>query len=83
MSDEQASLYDLAMFLVTNLADHADSVRIAPKQRHGFTTFEVDVADEDLGKVIGRQGRVANALRQVMKAAGLKAGCKVSLEILS
>jgi len=83
VADAQTALQPLAEFLVTNLVDHPEGVRISLAERYGVTTFEVDVADGDLGQVIGRRGRVANALRQTMKAAGQKAGCKVSLEILS
>jgi predicted RNA-binding protein YlqC (UPF0109 family) len=47
------------------------------------TVYEVSVAPEDLGKVIGRQGRIANALRHVVKAAAMKTNQRATVEIIS
>ena len=52
-------------------------------EKDGATVIELKVAPEDMGKVIGRQGRIAKALRTVVKAASQKANVKVVVEIIS
>jgi predicted RNA-binding protein YlqC (UPF0109 family) len=60
---------ELVEFLVKALVSDPDSVRVEEIDDNGDTLFEVHVADDDLGRVIGREGRVANAIRTVTKAA--------------
>lgn len=72
----------LIEILVKALVDHPDAVAIDEFQDNSSVTYEVTVDPEDLGKVIGKQGRVANALRTVAKAAALKDHKNVFVKIL-
>ena len=73
---------DLVEFLVRSLVDDPDAVEVEEFDEDGDLVLEVTVADDDLGRVIGRGGRVANALRAVMKAAATRAEKRVVVEIL-
>ncbi len=67
--------------LVSLLVDEPDDVEVSERQDRGRTCFEIWVADDDLGKVIGRQGRTARALRALLEARGESAGRRYALEI--
>lgn len=73
----------LIEYLVKALVDEPDQVDINEIPGEDATTYEVRVAPEDLGKVIGKQGRIANALRTVAKAAAMKDKKKVYVEIVA
>lgn len=74
---------ELVEFLAKSLVDNPDGVAISEHDREGRTTvYELRVAPGDLGKVIGRQGRTARALRSILSAAGSKAGRRYVLDIL-
>ena len=70
-------------YLVKELVDEPESVTITEVPGEESTTYEVRVAPGDLGKVIGKQGRIANALRTVAKAVAMKAKKKVYVEIVA
>ena len=76
-------LQRLVEILVTGLVVHPDQVRITAVETPRAVTFEVRVADSDMGKVIGRRGRVAKAIRTVVKAAAVKDGRRVMVEFMS
>jgi hypothetical protein len=63
------------------LTDRPDAVRVAESQHKHMTVIELSVAPDDLGKVIGRQGRTAAALRTLASTAGEREGKTVTLEI--
>ena len=73
---------DLIEFLTRALVEDPDAVRVEEIEENGDVVYEISVADEDLGRVIGRGGRVANALRLVAKAAAVKAERRVIVDIL-
>ncbi len=73
---------ELVEFLAKSLVDEPDEVRIRSRERDQQTTFELTVAPGDLGKVIGRQGRTARAIRTVLAAAGQKSRRRYALDIL-
>ena len=73
----------LIEYLVKALVDDPDQVDIQEVPGEEATTYEVRVAPDDLGKVIGKQGRIANALRTVAKAAAMKDKKKVYVEIVA
>ena len=73
----------LIEYLVKELVDDPDQVNINEVPGDEATTYEVRVAPDDLGKVIGKQGRIANALRTVAKAAAMKHKKKVYVEIVA
>jgi predicted RNA-binding protein YlqC (UPF0109 family) len=74
---------DLLEFLVRGLVEEPAAVLVTEVEEvEGELVLEVEVADDDLGRVIGRGGRIANALRSVMKAAATRAEKRVVVEIL-
>jgi len=73
---------ELIEFLAKSLVDHPDEVRVRSHDRDSQTILELEVAPADLGKVIGRQGRTARAIRTVLNAAGQKTRRRFSLDIL-
>jgi len=72
----------LVEILVKALVNDPGSVSIEEVDEGGSLTYEVTVAEDDLGKVIGKHGRVANALRTVAKAAALRSHKNVYVKIL-
>ena len=73
---------ELLTYIVRSLVDKPDEVSVAERENNGETVFEVRVADGDMGKVIGRQGRVVKEIRVLMKAVAQRRGKKVSVEVL-
>lgn len=73
---------ELLTFIIQNLVDHPDEVAVTEREDAGETVFEVRVADGDMGKVIGRQGRIIKEVRILMKAVAQRKGKKVSVEVL-
>ena len=68
--------------IISNLVDNKDAVGIIRKDDEKTTTFEVKVAKEDMGKVIGKQGRLAKSIRAVMKSVASKEHKKVLVEFI-
>ncbi len=73
---------ELLTYMVQSLVDHPDEVSVVERESAGETVYEVRVADGDMGKVIGRQGRIVRQIRVLMKAQAQRRGKKVSVEIL-
>jgi uncharacterized protein len=69
-------------FVAEQLVDHPDAVRIDVDEDERETVLELHVHDEDLGKVIGKRGRTAKALRTLVKAAGALDDENVTVEIV-
>lgn len=70
-------------YMVRALVDSPDEVDVTEVPGDEATTYEVRVAPDDLGKVIGKQGRIANALRTIVKAVAMKEKRKVYVEIVA
>ena len=76
-------MQELLQFLATALVDDTDAVKVERFDEDGDVVLELTVAEDDLGRVIGRAGRVAGALRTVMKAAAAaRSEPRVIVEIL-
>jgi predicted RNA-binding protein YlqC (UPF0109 family) len=73
---------DLVEFLVRALVDDPDAVEVEEFDEEGDLVLEVTVADDDLGRVIGRGGRIANAIRTVARAVGGRSDRRVIIDIL-
>jgi predicted RNA-binding protein YlqC (UPF0109 family) len=73
---------ELVEFVAKSLVDHPDDVRTHLHERNDQTVIELEVSPEDLGKIIGRQGRTARAIRTLLNAAGQKSRRRFSLDIL-
>lgn len=76
-----ADYEDLAKFIVGNVVKEPDQVTARTVPRGRSTIVEVGVAQEDMGKVIGKSGRNIDAMRAVMRAAGLRRHERVQLEL--
>ena len=73
---------ELVRFIAKSLVDDPDSVEVSTKEEDGEMVIVLSVAQSDMGKVIGRQGRIAKAIRTVVKAAGVKEDRKYMVEIV-
>jgi predicted RNA-binding protein YlqC (UPF0109 family) len=73
---------DLIQYIATKLVDDPAAVKVTEIEENGGLVYELEVAPDDLGKVIGKQGRTARAMRAVLSAASMKSRRRVSLEIL-
>ena len=73
---------ELLTYIVQNLVEKPDEVSVTEREANCETVFEVRVADGDMGKVIGRQGRIVKEIRILMKAVAQRKGKKVSVEIM-
>lgn len=74
---------DLLISLAKGLVENPDDVNVTVDEPNaeGVTTYHLHVAENDMGRVIGKQGRIANAIRVVMRAAGNRQEQTVSVEI--
>jgi predicted RNA-binding protein YlqC (UPF0109 family) len=73
---------ELVRIIAKSLVDEPDSVDVRTVEEGGEITIELRVADDDMGKVIGKQGRIAKAIRTVVKAVATREDKRVSVEIL-
>ena len=73
---------DILETIILNLVEDKDSVTIKETEKDKTTVFEVKVAEKDLGKVIGKQGKIARSIRTVMKSVAGKEHKKVSVEFV-
>ena len=74
-------MQELVEFLAKGLVDDPNAVRVERTERDGAVVLELHVAADDVGKVIGRQGRIVRALRTVVRAAGARSNERTLLEI--
>jgi uncharacterized protein len=72
---------ELLAYLARELVDDPGSVRVESEERDGALVLVLHVAEDDLGKVIGRGGRIVRALRAVMRATAVRDGRRVLVEI--
>ena len=68
--------------IIRNIVENQEAVSINEKEEADKIIFEVKVAESDMGRVIGKQGKVANSIRTLMKALGSREKKKVSVEFL-
>lgn len=80
--DEEKTLVSLIEFVVKALVDKPDDVRVMAVRGEQTTVIELNVSKEDLGKVIGKQGRTAQSLRTILNAASTKLRLRSVLEII-
>lgn len=73
---------ELLAYLARGLVDNPDEVRVVRTERDGAVVLELHVAPDDVGKVIGRHGRIVRALRTVIRAGGARAGERAHVEIV-
>jgi predicted RNA-binding protein YlqC (UPF0109 family) len=73
---------ELIQYLASQLVDDPGAVRVEEVERDGAIVLQLHVAKEDVGKVIGRQGRIARALRTLVRAGSARSDRRVLLEIV-
>ncbi|MFZ5975905.1 MAG: KH domain-containing protein [Bacillota bacterium] len=73
---------ELVRYIAQNLVDDPDSVRVERYEKDQSVIIELHVAPDDMGKVIGKQGRIAKAIRAVVKAATAKEDKRYQVEII-
>ena len=75
-------VHDLVEYIVKSLADQPDAVHLSEIEGETSIMLELRVASEDMGRMIGREGRTINAMRSLARVLGAKMGKKVTLEIV-
>lgn len=73
---------ELIEYIARSLVDSPTEVRVREQEKRGTVHLELEVAEEDLGRVIGRNGRVANAMRALLRVAATRSGTRAELDIL-
>ncbi|MFD0711245.1 KH domain-containing protein [Paenibacillus sp. GCM10027626] len=74
---------DLILVIAKALVDHPEDVRVDVKEDDRGTVYQLSVHQSDIGKVIGKQGRIAKALRTVVSSAAVKSDKRVMVDIIS
>ena len=77
-----AGMKELLTYIARNLVDNPDAVSVTEYPGESETVLELRVAPEDMGKVIGRQGRIAKEIRALMRSVAQRQGTMVSVEIV-
>ena len=73
---------DLLLYIAQNLVDNPDDVTVTERETESETVFELRVNTSDVGKVIGRQGRIAKEIRILMRAVAQRHGKRISVDIM-
>jgi uncharacterized protein len=73
---------ELVRFLAQQLVNNPDAVEVTETRNDSATLLELRVAKEDLGRVIGKQGRTVKSIRTILNAAAARSNCRVNLEIV-
>ncbi len=82
MSDSKPNIVALMSHLAKAIVEMPDDVFVEPFEENGQTVVELEVAESDVGRVIGRHGRTARSLRTIMNAAALRTRKRYQLEIV-
>ena len=72
---------ELVEYIAKSIASHPDEVKVTQEEEEGRIILRLEVAPDDKGKVIGRQGRVAQAIRVLLRVSAVKQGTRATLEI--
>ncbi len=81
-NSETSHAYDVLEHIVKSVVEKPDEVEIQVENNEKETTLAVKVGDGDMGRVIGRRGRIANAIRTVTRAAAVRDGITISVEFI-
>ena len=73
---------DLLLYIAQNLVDYPDEVAVTERETESETVFELRVNPSDIGKVIGRQGRIAKEIRILMRSVAQRQGKRISVDIM-
>ncbi len=69
-------------FVVKGLVSHPDTVTVTPIEKNGLTVYELRLHQDDVGKIIGKQGMTINAIRSLLLAGSAKKGLRCTIEIV-
>jgi predicted RNA-binding protein YlqC (UPF0109 family) len=72
---------ELIEYMARAIVDYPDQVVVTEEMEDDRVIYHLNVADSDMGKVIGKQGRIANAMRTLLKVAAIRKGARAVLEI--
>ena len=72
---------ELIEYMARAIVDNPDAVTVTEEETDEQIIYHLKVADEDMGRVIGKQGRIANAMRTLLKVAAIRHGARAVLEI--
>ena len=73
---------ELIEYIARSLVDHPEQVKVQQVEGEQSVIFELQVAQDDMGKIIGKEGRIANAIRTLLKVAAAREGKRAVLEII-
>jgi len=73
---------ELIEYIAKSLVDDPEEVQVSTRKRRGEDVIELTVAEQDMGRIIGKGGRVANAMRALLRVAASRAGERASLDII-
>jgi len=73
---------ELVEFMAKSLVHESESVRVTETEENGSHTFHLEVAPEDKGRIIGKQGRVVQSMRALLRVAAIKRGTRADLEVI-
>ena len=73
---------DILETIIRNLVDNKDAIEIKELEGEQSVVFEVKVAEDDMGKIIGKQGKIASSIRTIMKAAASRESKRVTVEFI-
>ena len=82
LEELEPDLKGLVEYVAKSLVDKPQAVKVAEVQDGNTTVYELEVDEDDIGKVIGRQGRVVRGLRALVKAAATRKGIRVDLDVV-
>ena len=77
-----SDLKELLTYIAQNLVDNPDEVSVTERETDSETVFELRVNQTDMGKVIGRQGRIAKEIRALMRSVAVRQGKRISVDIV-
>jgi len=77
-----SDLKELLTYIAQNLVDNPDEVNVTERETETETIFELRVNQSDMGKVIGRQGRIAKEIRALMRSIAVRQGKRISVDIV-
>lgn len=77
-----SSFKELVEYIVTSLVDNPDQVTVSETDQHNTIVLEISVASSDMGRVIGKGGKVVNSIRTLVQVLAAKQGKRISLEVL-
>ncbi len=79
---EVVPMKELLIYIAQNLVDNPDEVTVTEKEAEAETVYELRVAQSDMGKIIGRQGKIAKEIRTLMRSVAQRQGKRIRIDIV-